>query len=87
MASLFQADAGSHDGVGVVGDQVEEFREVCDQDVHRSALKSDEVQLHVHRAHHFLEGHSSHTPYEARGPKGALVDGRRQGVESRWLQL
>ena len=39
MASLPKAHAGSHDGVDVLGDHVEELREVNDEDVHRPVLK------------------------------------------------
>ena len=54
---------------------------------HNSNRTEGEVQLHVHRADHFVEGHSPHTSYEARAPWGPLVYGCRQGVESRGLQL
>ena len=45
------------------------------------------VQLHVHYAHHLLERHPPHAPYEAGTPQGPPIDGRRHGVESRGLQL
>ena len=45
------------------------------------------VQVHVHCAHHLLEGHPPHAPYEAGASQGPFIDGRRNGVESRGLQL
>ena len=37
---ISQAHRGSHDGVGVLGDDVKKIREVSDQDVQNPALKS-----------------------------------------------
>ena len=56
MASLSRAHTGSHNAVDVLGNHVEEFREVSYHDVHYQALKLGKVQLHVHRADHLLEG-------------------------------
>ena len=75
VVSLSQAHSGPHNGVDVLGDHVEELGEVGDEDVHHSVLKPGEVQLHVHCADHFLEGHPSagavgspwrDTPWQAR---------------------
>ena len=68
MVCLPHAHPGPHYRVDVLGDHVEEFREICDQDVHYSVLKSGQVQLHVHRADHLLQGHSPHAPHEAGPP-------------------
>ena len=87
MASLSQAHTGPYNGVDVLGDHVEEFREVCYQDVHYPVLKLGEVQLHVHHADHLLERHSSHASYEARAPQGPLVYSCHWGVEVRGLLL
>ena len=54
VAGLLQAHMGSHDGVGVLGDDVEKFREVGDQHIHNPALKPGKVHLHAHRADHLL---------------------------------
>ena len=85
MANLSRAYTGPQDGVDVLGDHVEEFHEVCDEDVYHSVLMLGEVQLHVHRVDHLLEGHASHASYKARAPQGPLVYSCCQGVESRRL--
>ena len=87
MASLSQAQMAPHDGVDALGDHVEEFRELSYQDFQYPVLNLGEVQLHVHRAHHLLEGHSSHASYKARAPQGPLIYSCRQGVEGRGQQL
>ena len=71
MVSLSKAHPGPHDGVDILGDHIKELGEVGDEDVHNSVLKSGEVQLHVHRADHFLEGYPSYASHEA-GPPRAL---------------
>ena len=83
VASLSQAHSAPQDGVDVLGDHFEKFRKAYYQDVHYLMLKLGEVQLHVHRADHLLEGHSPHASYEARAPQGPLVyscDVRRRDV-------
>ena len=54
MVSLSQAHSGPHEGSDVLGDHVEKLGEVGDEDAHHPVLKPGEVQLHVHRADHFL---------------------------------
>ena len=78
---------GPRNGADVLCNDVKKFRDFGYRDIHHPALKPGEVRLHVHRADHFLEGHSPHTPNEARVPKGLLVNGFRQGIESRRFQL
>ena len=59
----WSAHSGCHDWVNILGDHVEKLREVFDKDIHQLVLKFGKVQLHVHRADHFLEGHSPHDSY------------------------
>ena len=87
VVSLSKAHSGPHDGVDVLGDHVEEVGQVGDVDIHHSVQKLGEVQLHVHRADYFLQGHASHSSQEARAPQSPLVYSCCQGVECRGLQL
>ena len=70
---------------GVLGDHIEEFREVSDQDVHRQAINSGKVRLHVHSADDALKGHSPHTSYKARSPRPRSY--MVVATESHWLHL